>query len=81
MKKSLMLLLVSITLATESLYPQDILDKLIKVLQDIKEAKEVITEDSKDLKETVIQYTDSLQDYLKNDTTIVPSNIKKLLTE
>ena len=76
MKKYLLVVISLVTIAT--VQAQDLLDSFIKLLTDVKAAKEIVIKDSKEVKDTFVATTDSLYNYYQNDSIKIINLIKDI---
>lgn len=76
MKKYLLVVISLVTIAT--VQAQDLLDSFIKLLTDVKAAKEIVIKDSKEVKDIFVATTDSLYTYYQNDSIKIINLIKDI---
>lgn len=76
MKKYFLVVISLITIAT--VQAQDLLDSFIKLLTDVKAAKEIVIKDSKEVKDIFVATTDSLYNYYQNDSIKIINLIKDI---
>lgn len=72
MKKFLIVVICLLTVTTTQ---ADLLDQIIKLIEDYKQSKEILVSDTK----YIVSSVDSLQNQYLNDSTIVVKTFKKII--